>query len=114
MWDQGNRKKRLDELFDFYFNVECLEKNCELYDSILEHADNMIADIESYAQTTDRWLDLTVEKLYSGTILWKGDIGPIKGYRTIRPHSKWAGDRFKRMGMSTMTTYKPVFEEWFS
>lgn len=104
----------LDELFDLYFNKKCLEENSDLYNAVLEHAKDMIADIESNAQTTDRWLDFTVGKLYSGTILWKGDIGPIKSHRTIRPHSKWTGDRFKRMGMRTMTMDKPIYEKWFS
>ena len=103
----------LAELFDLYFNEACLLKICNLYDTILEHANNMIADIKSNAQTTDRWLDPTLEKLYYNTSMWKGDIGPVKKYRTIPSDNVWSGDRSKRMDMKTMTTNKPIYEKWF-
>lgn len=103
----------LVELFDLYFNEACLLKICNLYDSILQHANDMIDDIKSSAQTTDRWLDFTIQTLYYNTSMWTCDIGLIKSYRTIRSGKKYPGDRLKRMDMKTMTTNKPIYEKWF-
>lgn len=103
----------LYELFETYFNENRLLGFCNLYNDVLQHADDVIADIESIAQTTERRPNFTLERLSINPEVWKSYFKTLRRYRTIDAKQRFSGNRKQRQRKVMWITSIPALNQKF-
>ena len=103
----------LYELFETYFNENRLLVFCNLYNDVLQHADDVIADIESIAQTTERRPSFALERLSINPEVWKSYFKTLRRHRTIDAKQRFSGNRKQRQRKAMWITSIPTLNQKF-